>query len=67
MSDVVLGDTLPHDESTFDKGYLGAGHTIRSWIFTTDHKRIAILYTLTLTVFFFIGGIAIALVRIELV
>ncbi|MGN6466082.1 MAG: cytochrome c oxidase subunit I [Rhizobiaceae bacterium] len=67
MSDAVLGDTLPHDESTFDKGYLGAGHTIRSWIFTTDHKRIAILYTLTLTVFFFIGGIAIALVRIELV
>ena len=24
--------------------YLGAGHTLRSWLLTTDHKRIAILY-----------------------
>ena len=68
MSDAVLDDTsLPHDVSTFDKGYLGDGHTLRSWLLTTDHKRIAILYALTLTIFFFIGGVAIALVRIELV
>ena len=37
-----------------------------SWLGTTDHKRIAILYALSITVFFFIGGIAIALVRLEL-
>jgi cytochrome c oxidase subunit 1 len=67
MTDAVLGDTLPHDVTTFDKGYLGDGHTLRSWLLTTDHKRIAILYALTITVFFFVGGIAIALVRIELV
>jgi cytochrome c oxidase subunit 1 len=67
MTDAVLGDTLPHDVTTFDKGYLGDGHTLRSWLFTTDHKRIAILYAVTITIFFFIGGIAIALVRIELV
>jgi cytochrome c oxidase subunit 1 len=24
--------------------YLREGHTIRSWLLTTDHKRIAILY-----------------------
>ena len=24
--------------------YLRAGHTLRSWLLTTDHKRIAILY-----------------------
>jgi len=67
MTDAVLGDTLPHDVTTFDKGYLGDGHTLGSWLFTTDHKRIAILYAVTITIFFFIGGIAIALVRIELV
>ena len=31
-----------------------------SWLATTDHKRIAILYALSITVFFFIGGAAIA-------
>ena len=30
-----------------------------SWLGTTDHKRIAILYALSITVFFFIGGVAI--------
>ena len=24
--------------------YLNAGHTIKSWLLTTDHKRIGILY-----------------------
>ena len=38
-----------------------------SWLATTDHKRIAILYALSITVFFFIGGVAIALVRLELI
>ena len=38
-----------------------------SWLTTTDHKRIAILYALSITVFFFIGGVAIALVRLELI
>ena len=47
--------------------YLDEGHTIASWLLTTDHKRIAILYALSITVFFFIGGIAITLVRLELI
>ena len=33
---------------------------------TTDHKRIAILYAITITIFFFMGGVAISLVRLEL-
>ena len=36
--------------------YLAAGHRVRSWLLTTDHKRIAILYFASITVFFFIGG-----------
>ncbi|WP_372090689.1 cbb3-type cytochrome c oxidase subunit I [Tistrella mobilis] len=46
--------------------YLGAGHTLRSWMFTTDHKRIAILYMISVTLFFFVGGVAAALVRADL-
>ncbi|TMG99246.1 MAG: cytochrome c oxidase subunit I, partial [Betaproteobacteria bacterium] len=40
--------------------------TLRSWLTTQDHKRIAILYALSITVFFFIGGAAATLIRIEL-
>src|SRR5947209_4777635 len=46
--------------------YLDAGLTIRSWLTTHDHKRIAILYALSITAFFFIGGAAATLIRIEL-
>ena len=37
--------------------YLNVNYGIRSWLFTTDHKRIAWLYLLSVTLFFFIGGI----------
>jgi cytochrome c oxidase subunit I len=47
--------------------YLTDGLTIRSWLTTTDHKRIAILYMATITIFFFIGGIAAAFVRYNLI
>src|SRR5690349_21161004 len=47
--------------------YLRAGYSLRSWVFTTDHKRIAILYLISITLFFFIGGAAATLMRLELV
>jgi cytochrome c oxidase subunit I len=50
-----------------EESYLEEGHTILSWLATTDHKRIAILYALSITFFFFLGGIAIGLVRLELI
>ena len=37
-----------------------------SWLMTTDHKRIGILYLISITFFFFIGALAAALVRAEL-
>ncbi|MFO1397015.1 MAG: cytochrome c oxidase subunit I [Burkholderiales bacterium] len=46
--------------------YLAAGMTMRAWLTTHDHKRIAILYALSITAFFFIGGAAATLMRIEL-
>jgi cytochrome c oxidase subunit I len=47
--------------------YLTDGFTLRSWLLTTDHKRIAVLYLGTITIFFFIGGIAAALIRYNLI
>ncbi|WFU12754.1 cytochrome c oxidase subunit I (plasmid) [Rhizobium sp. CB3090] len=46
--------------------YLRAGHSLKSWLLTTDHKRIAILYVLSITFFFFVGAIAAALIRLDL-
>jgi cytochrome c oxidase subunit 1 len=46
--------------------YLNAGRTIASWLLTTDHKRIAVLYLITLTLFFFLGGSFAVLIRLEL-
>lgn len=46
--------------------YLTAGYSLRSWLLTTDHKRIALLYLVAITVFFFIGGAAATMIRIEL-
>ena len=47
-------------------GYLVEGHTLRSWLLTTDHKRVAVLYAFSVTFFFFLGGAAAALFRLEL-
>lgn len=46
--------------------YLNAGYGIKSWLLTTDHKRIGILYMISITFFFFIGGAAATLMRLEL-
>src|SRR5216117_3687626 len=46
--------------------YLNKEYGIRSWLLTTDHKRIALLYLLSITAFFFIGGFAALLIRLEL-
>jgi len=48
------------------ENYLNAAHTVKSWLLTTDHKRIALLYLITITVFFFIGGLFAAVIRLEL-
>ncbi len=65
MTEAVSADR-PHGLSR-GGDYLRAGTTVWSWLATTDHKRIAILYAITITIFFLIGGAAITLVRYELV
>jgi cytochrome c oxidase subunit 1 len=46
--------------------YLTAEYGIRSWLLSVDHKRIALLYLLSITFFFFIGGFFALLMRLEL-
>ncbi len=48
------------------KNYLNVAFTAKSWLLTTDHKRIAILYLIAVTLFFFLGGFFAVLIRLEL-
>lgn len=48
------------------ENYVLEGARIRSWLLTRDHKRIALLYLASITFFFFIGGAAATLMRLEL-
>jgi len=61
-----LADTGLSETGVERVSYLRAGHTLKSWLLTTDHKRIAILYMIAITFFFFVGGVAAALVRLDL-
>ncbi len=47
--------------------YLNADYGWKSWLFTTDHKRIAILYLVSISVMFFIGGLMAVGIRLELI
>ena len=49
-----------------DVNYLNNGRTIRSWLLTTDHKRIALLYLGSIILFFFVGGFFALMMRLEL-
>lgn len=46
--------------------YLNVNYGIRSWLFTLDHKRIAWLYLISISVMFLLGSAAATLVRLEL-
>jgi cytochrome c oxidase subunit 1 len=46
--------------------YLTNGTTLKSWLLTKDHKRIAIMYLITVSLFFMAGGLYAATIRLEL-
>src|SRR3954471_21454769 len=48
------------------KNYLNVSYGVLSWLLTKDHKRIAILYLISVTVMFFLGGLAITIARLNL-
>ena len=48
------------------RNYINNEHGLLSWLLTGDHKRIAMLYLISITFFFFIGGAFAGLIRLEL-
>ncbi|HTF37601.1 MAG TPA: cbb3-type cytochrome c oxidase subunit I, partial [Blastocatellia bacterium] len=46
--------------------YLNATYGLKSWLLTRDHKRIALLYLVSVTFFFALGGAFAAAIRLEL-
>ena len=51
--------TQTHGSAAHPTNYLDAGYSVRSWLLTTDHKRIAILYLIGVTFFFAVGGLSV--------
>jgi cytochrome c oxidase subunit 1 len=49
-----------------ERHYLNQGHSLRSWLLTKDHKRIAIMYLISISIMFFLGGLFAVGVRLEL-
>ncbi|BBL75801.1 cytochrome c oxidase subunit I [Methylomagnum ishizawai] len=49
-----------------EANYLNRDYRLWSWLTTIDHKRIAWLYLVSITGFFFAGGAAATLMRLEL-
>lgn len=47
--------------------YLNVNSSVSSWLLTLDHKRIALLYLGAISVFFFLGALFAALIRLELI
>ena len=59
-------DALSTDHAERPKlNYLNNGTTLKSWLLTKDHKRIAIMYLITVSIFFMAGGIYAATIRLE--
>ena len=51
---------------TRPKHYINWAYGAGSWLLTRDHKRIALLYLSSVTLFFFLGGLFAVLIRLEL-
>ncbi len=60
----VSGSHGEHDSS--HESYLTAGKGLKSWLLTLDHKRIGIMYLISILIAFTAGGVFALLVRIEL-
>ena len=61
-----MATTVTAQPASKPTNYLNNGFTLKSWLLTTDHKRIAILYLISVTLFFFLGGFFAMLIRLEL-
>jgi cytochrome c oxidase subunit I len=67
MTSTTIEDAPFIEPSTKERrNYLNDEYGVLSWLLTKDHKRIAILYLFSVTIFFVVGGIFAFLMRLEL-
>jgi len=66
MNAVELAPPAPVPLVEEPENYLSVSHTVASWLLTTDHKRIGILYLYSILFFFVIASFAAATMRLEL-
>ncbi len=53
-------------QATPEINFLNADYSLKSWLLTTDHKRIGLMFLVTISSFFLIGGTFAGLIRLEL-
>lgn len=53
-------------EPAASRNYLNEDYGFFSWVLTRDHKRIAILYLISITIMFMVGGFFAMMMRLEL-
>jgi len=63
---VGAGAVAPAHAAHEEVNYLNHETTVASWLLTLDHKRIGLLYLLTITVAFVLGGFFAGIIRLEL-
>jgi cytochrome c oxidase subunit 1 len=64
--DVLDRPPQPAPQPQVAENYLNVSQGLWSWLLTKDHKRIGVMYLISVTVMFFIGGFAIAVARLNL-
>ena len=66
MATTYQSTPTPETAAEEPVNYLNVAHGWKSWLLTTDHKRIALLYLFSITLMFITGGTFAMLVRIHL-
>jgi cytochrome c oxidase subunit I len=66
MSTVTAERAAAGEPSQVGPSYLTAENTVAGWLLTRDHKRIALLFFFSITFFFFVGGFAATMMRLNL-
>jgi cytochrome c oxidase subunit 1 len=63
---VTMAERVAMPNPAAEPSYLTSENTVASWLLTRDHKRIALLFFASITFFFFVGGFAATLMRLNL-
>ncbi|MFT5369604.1 MAG: cytochrome c oxidase subunit 1, partial [Candidatus Latescibacterota bacterium] len=63
---IAEDDVTASGYAASETNYLNNGYGLKSWLLTKDHKRIAVLYMISISIFFALGGVFAGLIRLEL-